>query len=253
MRDRLLIGEVARLTGVPAKTIRHYHHVGVLPEPPRSESGYRLYSAAHLLRLRQIRRLQALGLSLAQIRQVPAPRESPADLRLLLELILEETDAQLAALEERRRRIRELLAEETPEREPSPTFAALSEILGEQLNAVSPELLEQERRIWAALDEFDWPQDLRSAWIELAKQFAAHPEEYQQLVSFGERMAGLVGEPEGSPRVREIRAEYEAYVAAHPLPPAVEQLGSRIETPEGRAMMEIVASVLAAQARGAGR
>jgi hypothetical protein len=62
MREQLHIGEVARLVGVSTKTIRYYHQIGLLAEPERTESGYRLYDAAHLLRLQHIRRLRALGL-----------------------------------------------------------------------------------------------------------------------------------------------------------------------------------------------
>src|SRR5437879_12380770 len=68
MSTQLLIGEVAKLLGITQKTIRHYHKVGLLAEPQRTESGYRLYSAGDLLRLQRIRRLQALGLSLKQIK-----------------------------------------------------------------------------------------------------------------------------------------------------------------------------------------
>jgi DNA-binding transcriptional MerR regulator len=51
MRELLQIGEVARLIGVSTKTIRYYHEIGLLDEPERATSGYRLYTARHLLRL----------------------------------------------------------------------------------------------------------------------------------------------------------------------------------------------------------
>ena len=59
----LTIGELARLAGVTPKAIRHYHKVGLLREPERSEAGYRLYGAEDLLRLGRVRRLAGLGLS----------------------------------------------------------------------------------------------------------------------------------------------------------------------------------------------
>ncbi len=43
MNGRLTIGQLAKLTGVPPKTIRYYEEVGILPPPERSESRYRLY------------------------------------------------------------------------------------------------------------------------------------------------------------------------------------------------------------------
>jgi DNA-binding transcriptional MerR regulator len=59
MREQLHIGEVAALVGVSPKTIRYYHEVGLLAEPPRTGAGYRLYTAQDLLRLQRIRRLRA--------------------------------------------------------------------------------------------------------------------------------------------------------------------------------------------------
>ncbi|HET8628651.1 MAG TPA: MerR family DNA-binding transcriptional regulator, partial [Thermomicrobiales bacterium] len=50
MREILPIGEVVRLLGVTTETVRHYHKVGLLAEPRRSAGGYRLYTAADLLR-----------------------------------------------------------------------------------------------------------------------------------------------------------------------------------------------------------
>ena len=44
MERPLTVGQLAHATGVPAKTIRYYEHVGVLPVPRRSEAGYRHYS-----------------------------------------------------------------------------------------------------------------------------------------------------------------------------------------------------------------
>lgn len=51
MRERLTIGEVAKLTGVTTKTVRHYHKIGLLSEPDRSDSEYKLYPADTLFQL----------------------------------------------------------------------------------------------------------------------------------------------------------------------------------------------------------
>ena len=68
MERPLTVGQFARATGVPAKTIRSYEHVGVLPVPRRSEAGSRHYSRHDVYRLLFIRRARGLGLSLP-----PAP------------------------------------------------------------------------------------------------------------------------------------------------------------------------------------
>lgn len=58
---------LAELGGTTLSAVRHYHEVGLLPEPPRTSNGYKQYGVAHLVRLMQIRRLTGLGLSLDQI------------------------------------------------------------------------------------------------------------------------------------------------------------------------------------------
>lgn len=110
MRAVLRIGEVARLLGVTPKTVRHYHKLGLLAEPARSPSGYRLYGADDLLRLHQIRRLQALGLSLARIKEVLGRPGDARSLRDVLGALREELSGQIAALEARRDRVERLLA-----------------------------------------------------------------------------------------------------------------------------------------------
>lgn len=69
------IGEVANQVGVNPKTIRFYESIGVLPEPPRTPSGYRNYDDEHVERLRFIRAAQRLGLKLEDIAEVLAFRD----------------------------------------------------------------------------------------------------------------------------------------------------------------------------------
>lgn len=59
--------EVAKTAGVTVRTLRHYHQLGLLPEPPRAANGYREYSAADLVRVLRIKRLASLGFPLARI------------------------------------------------------------------------------------------------------------------------------------------------------------------------------------------
>jgi DNA-binding transcriptional MerR regulator len=76
MERSLTVGQLARVTGVPAKTIRYYEHVGVLPVPRRSAAGYRHYSRHDVHRLLFIRRARALGLSLATLKTLTAELDS---------------------------------------------------------------------------------------------------------------------------------------------------------------------------------
>jgi len=65
--DGYTIGELARLTGYPRDTIRYYERTGLIPAPPRTTAGYRLYTHAIKERLQMIRRAKDLGFSLAEI------------------------------------------------------------------------------------------------------------------------------------------------------------------------------------------
>lgn len=68
MGQTLTVGQLAHTTGVPAKTIRYYEQVGVLPAPGRSVTGYRQYAQRDVHRLLFIRRARALGLSLSSLK-----------------------------------------------------------------------------------------------------------------------------------------------------------------------------------------
>lgn len=59
--------DIAKRARVTVRTLRHYHQIGLLPEPSRDANGYRHYTVHHLVRLLRIRRLTTLGLSLRQL------------------------------------------------------------------------------------------------------------------------------------------------------------------------------------------
>jgi MerR family mercuric resistance operon transcriptional regulator len=69
-RDAMSIGVLSKRSGVNVETIRYYERIGLLPSPPRSAGGYRLYSAAHADRLQFVRRARDLGLSLEDVRRL---------------------------------------------------------------------------------------------------------------------------------------------------------------------------------------
>ena len=66
----LTIGEVSRRSGVKVETIRYYERIHLLPPPPRTEGGHRLYPDGHLRRLNFIRRARELGFNLDEIRNL---------------------------------------------------------------------------------------------------------------------------------------------------------------------------------------
>lgn len=71
----LKIGELAERGGVNLQTIRYYEREGLLPEPPRLASGYRMFPETAARRVRFIKRAQELGFSLGEIRELLSLRE----------------------------------------------------------------------------------------------------------------------------------------------------------------------------------
>jgi len=92
MEQPLTVGQLASAAGVPAKTIRYYEQIGVLPVAQRSAAGYRQYSRHDIHRLVFIRRARALGLSLAHVKVLTAELdgEQCATMRPRLQILVTE-------------------------------------------------------------------------------------------------------------------------------------------------------------------
>jgi len=106
------IGELAARAGMTPKALRHYERIGVLPEPARTEAGYRDYGEDVLGRLEFVRAAQAVGLTLGEIRGVVAFRdrgEAPCGHVLdIIERRADEIASRIAQLESLRAELRAL-------------------------------------------------------------------------------------------------------------------------------------------------
>jgi MerR family copper efflux transcriptional regulator len=92
MQPGVQIGELAKLSGLPIDTIRFYERKGLLKSPLRSEGGFRLFSRQDVARLKFVRRAQALGFSLGEVRDLLILQDEDTDcshVRNLLESKLE--------------------------------------------------------------------------------------------------------------------------------------------------------------------
>ncbi|NMR21221.1 heavy metal-responsive transcriptional regulator [Cellulomonas fimi] len=98
----MLIGELAQASGTTTKTLRYYEQAGLIPAPGRTAGGYRDYPPEALSRLDFIRRGQAAGLTLAQVRGVLDVRDrglAPCEhVHDLLDAHLTALDRQIADL-----------------------------------------------------------------------------------------------------------------------------------------------------------
>jgi DNA-binding transcriptional MerR regulator len=95
MKERTYtIGEVSRLSGISVRRLRFYSDEGLLPPAARTDSGYRVYSDADLVRLDLIRALRDAGIGLDAIREILSRRLSLAE---ALKLRLGALEAEIAA------------------------------------------------------------------------------------------------------------------------------------------------------------
>lgn len=113
MKRPRFIGAVARAAGVSVHTVRYYERLGLLPPPERTGAGYRLYEQAAGDRLRFIQQAQAVGFSLAEIREIVrikyAGRSPCACVRRRLRDRLKEIEQEMKRRQKVRRQIRACL------------------------------------------------------------------------------------------------------------------------------------------------
>ena len=102
------IQELARASGLAAKTIRYYESIGVLPPPRRAPNGYRDYSEHDVARVRLVAGIRALDLSLDEVEEILAMQDrGEAPCRTLLDLIKQKADE----IEERVRLLKQMQVE----------------------------------------------------------------------------------------------------------------------------------------------
>ncbi len=108
----LTIGHLAKQSGVNLETVRYYERRGLLPTPPRSAAGYRLFPAEAARRLQFIRRAQELGFSLTEIQELLSLRMSrtttSAAIRARAEAKIADIEAKIRSLESMKKTLRKL-------------------------------------------------------------------------------------------------------------------------------------------------
>jgi MerR family mercuric resistance operon transcriptional regulator len=111
----LLIGQLARLAGVKPDSVRFYERSGLLSKPQRQPSGYRVYDAGALRRLRFIKQAQALGFTLDEINRILGLRgRGAATCRCVIaiaEATLSETAEKLRDLQQFHDRLKRAVTE----------------------------------------------------------------------------------------------------------------------------------------------
>lgn len=235
------IGDAAAFVGTTPRAIRHYHAIGLLPEPERGSDGRRRYGYEDMIRLLWIRTMADAGIALSDIRDAAADAApSDADSTRDIEGVLERLDHTLAAQEEELRRQRsavqrmrtrgsrmgllsdlvsgrlEGLPEGSLRQEDLDTLLVTERILGPLGAAVQagrfvalarhPELRKESDRVDAAekaLDDSVAVDDPRVAQVAAERQ------------RFEESLHAVI---EASGQTQEDEAMFDAWDAAHPEP-----------------------------------
>lgn len=106
------IGTLAKRAGVGIDTVRYYERSGLLAPSRRLASGYRRYTALELARLRFIRRAQALGFTLNEVRDLLAlsAKRDVARVKRSAQAKLEDVEQKIAALQKIREGLATLVA-----------------------------------------------------------------------------------------------------------------------------------------------
>lgn len=109
----LTVGRLAKRSGVNIQTIRYYERRGLLPAPPRSDSGYRYYPPEAVGRIRFIKGAQMVGFTLKEIRELLSlrvdPGKSAAEVRRRAEAKIMEIEVKMRALRRMKRALAKLV------------------------------------------------------------------------------------------------------------------------------------------------
>ncbi|GLY68570.1 MerR family transcriptional regulator [Amycolatopsis taiwanensis] len=206
-----VIGELARRTGLPVKTIRFYSDAGLLPPTDRTHAGYRLYDVRSMARLELIKTLRELGLGLDDVSRILCEQETVSQLAA----------RHLTALDEqiRRLRLRRAVLRAVVKRESEPEEVKL-------MNKLASMSDDERARL---LDEF-W--DEVAAGLNVDTEFYARmrsakpvlpddptPEQVEAWVEFAE----LISDPDFRRLIRVMSERHAAAVDAgeniSPVPP----------------------------------
>jgi DNA-binding transcriptional MerR regulator len=198
------IGELAALVGVSTRTVRHYHHLGLLPEPVRLSNGYRDYQVRDAVVLSRVRHLAGLGLSLDELRDVLADDEG-RDLRE----VLQELDADLARQQEaigaQRARLATLLA--------AGDLSLVSSDMAEVLRALPAEgssFAELDHEMLTLANVMAGPED-QAKMLDLIRPLTV-PAALARGHELYRRLDALADAGPGDPRVAELAADLAAHL-----------------------------------------
>lgn len=224
MDNKIKISDFAKLNRCSLKTIMYYHKIGLLQEPKRSSSGYRLYGAEELTRMRMIKHLKYLGLDLKQIKDLLGDMHNHRSLKNVLRSLHAELLNEKRDIEEQLARVELLLNKEEVLIEEdsfgSESFNMITEILepNQTVNYMKtcPEKFDQQRNIFGIIDDFQWGEDYQEKFKALAEYFNTHPEQHKMSLAFGKRLEKLSQMSEDDPEIEILAQESTEFIKSIP-------------------------------------
>ncbi|MFD4694074.1 MerR family transcriptional regulator [Streptomyces sp. NBC_00683] len=239
------IAEVARMSGVTARTLRHYDEVGLLPPAWIGTNGHRYYEERQLLRLQQILVLRELGVGLSEVGRILAEQVDELEaLRGHRRRLLAERDRLDALAATVSRTITEL---EQSRKDGRPmTGISRPENLFEGVRPA------QYRESLRDFPELAGKVEQRTAGMSQDEIEAGHRERTAQMIRLAELLAA--GTPAGDDAVlAEIDGQYRALTELRPVSAEEYRAIGRscVENAQWRAAYEAIAPGLAAYQRDA--
>ncbi|OPC79196.1 MerR family transcriptional regulator [Embleya scabrispora] len=129
---RVRIGDAAAFAGTTPRAVRHYHGIGLLPEPERGADGRRRYGYDDMIRLLWIRRMAAVGVGLDDMRTAfDEARDEARDIQEILSSLEETLAAREAEIKRQRAAVQRLRALGSP-------LGLLSELVTDRLGHLPP-------------------------------------------------------------------------------------------------------------------
>ncbi|OZC63803.1 MerR family transcriptional regulator [Rhodococcus sp. 06-462-5] len=205
---RVTIGGAAAFVGTTPRAIRHYHQIGLLPEPERGSDDRRRYGYDEMIQLLRIRRLADAGIALDDIRDAFASGTADSDVARILDRLEGSLVARQAELEQQRIAVQRMRAQGS-------SLGLLSDVVSDRLAELPEGALRQDdldtllvtERIFGALGA----SVQASRFIALA----THPD----LRACSDRVAAAEEALDDTvavddPRVAEVAAERHAFETA---------------------------------------
>lgn len=225
MDNKILIGDFVKLTRSTLKTVLYYHKIGLLKEPIRTSSGYRLYGAEELAQMRNINNLKQLGLDLKQIKEILGNTQEDKSTVEVLKSLHTELVNEKKSIEERISKIEVLLSKEIENLSESAfeskSFNMITEVLEpdslDDYKKSCPEMINHHQKVFSVMDDFQWEKDYKDNLIKIAEYFKEHPEQHKVALEFGKRLANLKNMSEDDPEIENLAREGAEFVKNEPL------------------------------------